>query len=279
VPQGFIQLYPDGNATGKQLDSDVVQLPAGTIITNLDGTTTTLTAPAYYYRERVVNADPVDPLGLATVTNDRGPDYNDYGLTVRMPGSQPDMQTMIALLMDMAGNLATLAGTQPLGFAFPSPQADRSYPQVGSLDAAIMTPGMPRPNVSDIFGRQLFIPHTIRDLVVSAALTITASTTETTLIPASGDPNVANDLVGIVGINTSATATEVDIRDQLSTVTTPASQNGLIPLYFPAGDMRGFTFGGVLAKQTNPNQAWTATGITSVSSVKLWALYIKNRVR
>src|SRR5882762_5239100 len=194
MTQAFIQLYPDVNATGKQLDSDVVQLPAGTVVTNLDGTTTTLTTTAYYYRERVVNADPANPIGLATVTNDAGPDPNDFGLTVRMPQGQADLQTIAALLLDIDTNIAAMAGNAPLAAAFPSLQAALSIPLVGGLQPGRFTPTNPIPQVSDAFGRQITIPHAVREMVADQATTITSSTAETTIITA-GDSNTFNDLV------------------------------------------------------------------------------------
>jgi len=266
----FIQLYPDSNATGKQLDSDVVQLPAGTVITNLDGTTTVLSAPAYVYRERVVNADPANPVGLAAVTNDSGPYLNDFGLVVRLPPGQDDLQTLAELLSDMRADIRTLA--MVVGQAAQSQQM--SLPLVGGLQPARATPTIPIPSVCDVFGRQIVLPHTIRELVADQAQTFT-TTTENTIITA-GDANTFNDVVAIIAVNTSATATRVDIRDQLSTVTSPAG-GAVKPLYVPAGDMRGLSLGGVLIKQTNAGQAWTATLGTAVTDIRIWALYIKNR--
>lgn len=279
MAEGFIQVAPD--STGKQLDNDVITVPAGTQVTDGSGNVTTLAAPAFYFRERVVSADPNNPLGVATVTRSTGPNVDDYGLTVRVPPGQSDLQTIASILLDIDTLLATQLGLQPLtGLGIqPLPTLGLATPTFGGLPPSQSSTTVPRGIISDIFGRQVIIPHTIRDLVVSAALTITASTSETPLIPASGDPTVCNDVVGIIGVNTSGTATRVDIRDQLSTVATPASQNGVIPLYLPAGDMRGISLGGVIIKQTNPNQLWTATANVSVTDVRLWALYIKNKTQ
>lgn len=272
---GFVQVGSDSSV--RFIDNDVVQLPAGTTVTNNDGTTTTLSAPAYYYRQRVINADPANPLAVATVTNQTGPNPNDFGLSVRMPAGQADLQTIAALLLDIDTNIAAMAGTQPLAGAFPSPQAQFSLPLVGGLAPGQFTPTIPRAVVSDPWGRQIVVPHAVREMAAGQATTITSSTSETTILTA-GDNQTFNDVVGIIASNTSATATRVDIRDQLSTVTTiPSSQNGVIPLYLPAGDMRGISLGGVIIKQTNAGQAWTATCGTSVADVRIWVLYIKNR--
>jgi len=64
-------------------------------------------------------------------------------------------------------------------------------------------------------------------------LTLTASTTETTLVSAVSSTFI--DLLSLVVINTSATATQVDFRD--STAGTIR-----LSLYIPAGDTRGVVF-------------------------------------
>lgn len=56
MADGFVQVAPD--STGKSVDNAAIKVPAGTVITGSDGTTTTLSADATYYRQRVVIGDP-----------------------------------------------------------------------------------------------------------------------------------------------------------------------------------------------------------------------------
>jgi hypothetical protein len=55
MSDGFIQLPSDGG--GKSVDAAAVTIPAGTIVIGSDGTQTTLTADAVYYRQIVVLGD------------------------------------------------------------------------------------------------------------------------------------------------------------------------------------------------------------------------------
>lgn len=120
-------------------------------------------------------------------------------------------------------------------------------------------------NMSDKFGRQVMVPQATRDLVGIADITLTSTTSPTTLI-AAGGTGILTDIVDISIINTSATATEVDISDGTNTYY----------FYLPAGDMRGATYQ-VPCPATTTNTAWTATTITSVASVKISVKYIKNQ--
>jgi hypothetical protein len=49
MAEGYIQVPTDGS--GKKVDVNAVFVPAGTVITNSDGTTTTLSVDAIYYRQ------------------------------------------------------------------------------------------------------------------------------------------------------------------------------------------------------------------------------------
>lgn len=268
MAEGFVQVAPD--SSGKAIDNDVVTVPAGTVVTAADGSTSVLSAPAYYFRQRIVNADPNDPVALAAIRRGQTVNADDYGLVVRQPGGNPDLEVIKWLLTDIDTNMQALA----MWTAQPPPQT--ALPMVGGLLPSQLSPTLPRPVAADVFGRQVVIAHTVPELVASQATTITSSTAETTIITASADAIVCNDVAVILVTNTSATATRVDIRDQLSTVANPASQHGVIPLYVPAGEMRGFC-PPVLVKQSNPNQAWTATCGTSVADIRIWALYAKNK--
>lgn len=123
-------------------------------------------------------------------------------------------------------------------------------------------------NMSDKFGRSVVIPQGTRDIVNPITkLILTASTTETTLISAVA--STFNDLLSLIVINTSATATQVDFRD--STAGTIRAS-----IYVPAGDTRGVVFQTPMP-QAAVNTAWTAQCGTSVSSVIITGQYIANK--
>jgi hypothetical protein len=267
MAEGFVQVAPD--STGKQIDNDVIQIPPGTVVTDGAGNQTILQAPAWYFRQRIINADPNNPAALATVASTPG--AGDFGLTVRLPVGQADLQTIAALLLDIDANIAALAGNPPLSALGGTQQAlDLMMPVTGALPPPQATPTVPRAAIGDKFGRQIMLPQTVRELAAPAVLTLTSSVAETTLIPA-GPADTFNDLVALIAANISATATEVDIRDATGSA-------NIMPLYVPAGDMRGLALGGVVIPQTAPGNNWTAQCGTSVGSVRLWALYIKNKV-
>lgn len=122
--------------------------------------------------------------------------------------------------------------------------------------------------MGDKLGRQVVVIGNVRDNKANAVLTLTASTTETSLIAAIA--STFNDVYGVIIENTSATATEVVFRDSLA---------GTVQFSFmvPAGETRGFMLPSSDGfKQTTVNTAWTAQCTTSVSSVKITALYVKN---
>lgn len=72
MADGFVQVAADGS--GKSIDQAAVTVPAGTVVTGSDGTKTTLTADAIYYRQRVVIGDPSEQGGSVSVRGevDRG---------------------------------------------------------------------------------------------------------------------------------------------------------------------------------------------------------------
>jgi hypothetical protein len=273
MTQGFVQVAVDGS--GKQLGNEVYTVPIGTQLTDGSGNVTTISAPLYFFREHIINADPTNPAGVATVTNAQGPGVSDFGLTVRMPQGQPDLSAMLAVLLDIDANIAQLAGNAPLVGGAPATLPQYGLPVITALQGGGVSPSVPQAVGVDRFGRQIILPHTVRDLTKSVATTITVNT-ETTIIPASGDQVNCNDVIAIIASNTSATAVRVDIRDQLSTVASPLSKNGVIPLYVPAGDVRGISLGGVIIPQSNVNQVWTATVSSAVTDIRIWALYAVN---
>lgn len=122
--------------------------------------------------------------------------------------------------------------------------------------------------ITDKLGKQVVV-GSIRILKGRQVTTITSSTVETTIVTAGG-ASVFLDLYGLMLTNTSGTATEVTVRD--------ATAGGTISSFMvPAGDTRGFTLGESAAMtQGTANNNWTATCTTSVASLKVTALYVKN---
>ena len=120
---------------------------------------------------------------------------------------------------------------------------------------------------TDKYGRQIVLNNAFRDIMGSQTTTISASTTETTIVTAAA--SVFNDLSAIWFNNTSATATRVDVRD-----TTAGSV--IWQIYVPAGDIRGISFN-TPYPQTSVNTNWTATCATSITDLRVTALFVKNR--
>jgi hypothetical protein len=122
--------------------------------------------------------------------------------------------------------------------------------------------------MTDKFGRPVIINNAQRDIVLPITqLTLAASTTETTLIPAVASTYL--DIVSLVVINTSGTPTQVDFRD--STAGTVR-----FSLYVPAGDTRGIALPTPMP-QNAVNNNWTAKCGTSVSSIIITGSYITNK--
>lgn len=118
----------------------------------------------------------------------------------------------------------------------------------------------------DSAGRTVVMPHSTRASIGSQVTTITASTSATTIVTA--DASFMNDLVSITLTNISATGTEVQILDDDGTT---VRWEG----YAPPTDMRGIVFPVVL-KQTAVNKTWKAITVTSITSLKITAQFVKN---
>jgi|SRR5262245_33217620 len=264
MTQGLVNV-PD-LAVGRPIDNDAVTIPAGTVLRNSDGTTTTLSSPAVYFRQRVVNADPTNPVGLASVTGGIGPNPGEFGVSTWLVPGQADLQTIAALLLDIDSNIAQLAGNPPLANAFPAPTPQYALPVAG-MPPGQLSPTVPRGVICDQFGRQIVLPYGDRNALAATNITITSTTAAQTLIAAGGDANIYNDIVALTAGNTSATGTELTISDGTQSMT----------LYVPATEIRGISLGGVIIPATKTNTAWTATTVTSVASVKVWVLYVKTR--
>src|SRR5215470_18609 len=251
MASGYVQVATDG--TGKQLANEVVTYPYGTTVVDGAGNPFTTNFQLYLFREHIINADPSNPAGLATVRNDVSSYPGDFGLTVRAPAFQPDNVTILNLLNSIDQTLSQLAGVPTLFGNIPAaPQAPApqlALPSVG-IAPSQLSPTVPRPVVCDTFGRQIVVPYSSREALLRTQITITSTTAAQTLIAAGGDTSTFNDIVGIVITNTSATGTEVDISDGTQT----------LPFFCPATDTRGLT-SGVMIPATKTNTAWTATTI------------------
>lgn len=122
--------------------------------------------------------------------------------------------------------------------------------------------------IADKLGRQVVVIGNVRDNKGNQVTTITSSTSETTVVTAVASTFL--DVYGCIVTNSSATATNVTFKD--STAGTTQYQ-----IYVPAGETRGFMLPSSDAfKQTTVNNNWTATCGTSVASVVITMLYVKN---
>lgn len=121
--------------------------------------------------------------------------------------------------------------------------------------------------LSDKLGKQVVV-GSIRDLKGNQFTTITSSTSETTVVTAVASTFL--DVYGVIVENTSATASKVTFKDSTAGTTQ-------FEIYVPAGDTRGFMLPESGAfKQTTVNTNWTATCGTSVASIVISMLYVKN---
>jgi hypothetical protein len=130
-----------------------------------------------------------------------------------------------------------------------------------------VTDGQVVNQLHDKLGKQVVV-GALRELKDRQATTITSSTSETTVVTAIS--GVFADIYGCIIANTSATATTVSFKDATAGTTR-------FTIYVPAGDTRGFMLPADSAFiQTTANNNWTATCGTSVASIVITALYVKN---
>ena len=129
------------------------------------------------------------------------------------------------------------------------------------------TDGQAVPFIADKVGKLIAV-GSIRDLKGNQFTTITSSTAETTVVTAVASTFL--DVYGCIIENTSGTACKVTFKDSTAGTTQ-------FEIYVPAGDTRGFMMpeGGAF-KQTTVNTNWTATCSTSVASIVISMLYVKN---
>lgn len=162
--------------------------------------------------------------------------------------------------------------TQPVAGDTAAAASDSGNPvKIGGVgrttNPSAVTDGQRVNGLFDKLGKQISIPA-IRVLKGRQVTTITASTAETTIVTA--DATNFLDIYCLILTNTSATATNITIKD--STAGTTVQTFAL-----PAADNRGFCVeAGSAIPQTTVNNNWTATSSASVTSVIITAYYVKN---
>jgi hypothetical protein len=118
----------------------------------------------------------------------------------------------------------------------------------------------------DDLGRQVVVLNQVRDLVVHQTTTITASTTETTILSAAA--STFHDLTSLIITNSSSTALIVTLKDATAGTTRAIyalAANGGIVVNFPTP-----------LTQATVNNNWTLTCGTSVSSIYVQVVAVKN---
>lgn len=122
--------------------------------------------------------------------------------------------------------------------------------------------------VSALFDKlgKMVVVHAIRDLVSDQNTTITASTAATTIVTAVASTFL--DLISLTLTNTSATGTEVQLFNDDGTTIRWIG-------YVPPTDMRGIVFD-IPMPQTTVNNTWKLKTVTSITSLKVTAQFIKN---
>lgn len=194
--------------------------------------------------------------------------------------SNADGETPVYLYADPAthglvGGSVTISGTvvvddlaaAPTGAAVPpNAQYQGNLAQTALPTAASV--GNLTGSLSDKFGRTVVLPGGFRDIVGSQRTTISASTSETTIVTAI--TSVFADIFLLTFKNTSATALRVDIRD--TTAGTIVDD-----IYLPAGDTRGWVIPQGVMAQTSVNTNWTAQCSASVTDVRCTAWFFKNK--
>jgi hypothetical protein len=119
----------------------------------------------------------------------------------------------------------------------------------------------------DKLGKQVVV-GSIRDLKGVQQTTITSSTAETTVVTSVASTFL--DVYGVIVTNISATVTKVTFKDATAGTTR-------FVIEVPATETRGFMLTESAAiPQASSGNNWTATCGTSVASIEITMLYIKN---
>lgn len=121
--------------------------------------------------------------------------------------------------------------------------------------------------LSDKLGKQIVV-GSIRDLKVQQTTTITASTSETTVLTAVASTFL--DVYGVIIANSSLLATVITFKDSTAGTTR-------FTIAVPAGETRGFMLPESGAyTQATVNNNWTATSSVSLTSLFITLLAVKN---
>lgn len=161
---------------------------------------------------------------------------------------------------------ALISGGGSTGSAVPATAVYQGLIATTSLPTAATAGNMVGAQ-GDKYGRTVVITNGIRDIVGSQTTTIAASTSETTVGTAVASTFL--DLTSVMISNTSATAARVDFRD-----TTGGSV--IFSIYAPAGDIRGAIFN-TPQPQTSVNTNWTAQSSASITDLRIFLQFIKNK--
>lgn len=165
-----------------------------------------------------------------------------------------------------------VTGSQAVGGDTAAAATDAGNPlKIGGVgrttNPTAVTDGQRVNGLFDKLGKQISVPA-IRVLKGRQVTTITASTAETTIVTA--DATNFLDIYCLIITNTSATATNITIKDATAGTTVQT-------FAVPAADNRGFCVeAGSAITQSTVNNNWTATSSASVSSVIITAYYVKN---
>lgn len=193
------------------------------------------------------------------------------------------------LITDTSGKLWVNAGTVPasqsgswsvtvtsalIGGDIAHDSADSGLPvkigakaTVGATPPSVVIDGDRTNAVSDASGR-IVVTGAPRDQTAHTTTTITASTSETTVLAAAA-ANVYHDIVGVIVVNSSATAARVEFKDATAGTTR-------FHIYAPAGATVGF-MPPVPVAQATAAANWTATSSASVSSLHIFVQAIKTK--
>jgi len=230
-------------------------LPAGSAtiggVTIASGTVTAVTA--------ITNALPAGTNLMGKV----GIDQTTVGTTNAVSIAQIGATTVVN--GGVAGTLA-VGGTTASGSALTANPATKGG-LAKTANPTAVADGQVVNSLHDKLGKQIVV-GSIRDLKGNQVTTITSSTSETTVVTAVAATFL--DVYGCIIANTSATATSVIFKDSTAGTTQ-------FEFEVPATETRGFMLpeGGAF-KQTTVNNNWTATCGTSVASVIITMLYVKN---
>lgn len=174
--------------------------------------------------------------------------------------------------MDEAGALLTgTSASQVQGTVAHDSASAQNPVQVGGnarqTNPTAVTDGDVARIITDDVGRTVNVPHQVRDLIVQQTTTITASTTETTVLTA-GAAGVFHDLIAIWFANTGSANIRVDLRD--------ATAGSVISSFaVPARNTVGVVFSAAFKQASSANN-WTAQCSASTSSLYVTAQAAKN---